>query len=117
MKRGEIWTIAGGPDYAGKPRPAVVVQDDAFDATNSVTVCAFTTVLNEATSIKDTDIRPLIDPSELNGLRQPSQVMVDKITSLPVARFGQRIGQMAPDDLAAVDEALIVFLGLARVAP
>jgi mRNA interferase MazF len=43
MKRGEIWTVAGGKDYAGKPRPAVVVQDDRFDKTDSITICAFTT--------------------------------------------------------------------------
>ena len=42
MKRGEVWTAAGGADYAGKPRPVVIVQDDRFDATNSVTICAFT---------------------------------------------------------------------------
>ena len=43
MRRGEIWTVAGGKDYAGKPRPVVIVQDDSFDATDSITVCAFTT--------------------------------------------------------------------------
>ena len=43
MRRGDIWTVAGGKDYAGKPRPAVIVQDDSFDATDSITVCAFTT--------------------------------------------------------------------------
>jgi mRNA interferase MazF len=43
MKRGDIWTVACGKDYAGKPRPAVIIQDDSFDATDSITVCAFTT--------------------------------------------------------------------------
>ena len=43
MRRGEIWTVAGGIDYAGKPRPAVILQDDRFDATASITICAFTT--------------------------------------------------------------------------
>jgi mRNA-degrading endonuclease toxin of MazEF toxin-antitoxin module len=42
MKRGDIWTVAGGKDYAGKPRPVVIVQDDSFDATDSITICAFT---------------------------------------------------------------------------
>ena len=44
VKRGEVWTVSGGPDYAGKPRPVVVIQDDRFDATDSVTVCGLTTV-------------------------------------------------------------------------
>jgi mRNA interferase MazF len=43
MKRGDIWTVAGGKDYAGKPRPVVIVQEDSFDATDSITICAFTT--------------------------------------------------------------------------
>ena len=47
MKRGDIHTVAGGKDYAGKPRPVVIVQDDRFDATNSITICAFTTDATE----------------------------------------------------------------------
>lgn len=43
MRRGEVWTVSGGRDYAGKPRPVVIVQDDSFDATDSITVCAFST--------------------------------------------------------------------------
>jgi mRNA interferase MazF len=48
MKRGEIWTVSGGKDCAGKPRPAVIIQDDAFDGTDSITICAFTTDETEA---------------------------------------------------------------------
>ncbi len=48
MNRGEIWTVAGGKDHAGKPRPAVIVQDDSFDATDSIIICAFTTDETEA---------------------------------------------------------------------
>ena len=74
MKRGEIWTIAGGGNYTGKPRPAVIVQDDAFDATASVTVCAFTTDPTDAPLF-----RIAIEPGEKNGLRAPSRLMVDKL--------------------------------------
>ena len=59
MKRGEIWTVAGGKDYAGKPRPVVIVQDDRFDMTDSVTVCAFTTDPTDAPLL-----RLPIEPSE-----------------------------------------------------
>jgi mRNA interferase MazF len=52
MKRAEIWTVAGGPDYTGKPRPAVILQDDAFDGTASITVCPFTTHLVDAPLIR-----------------------------------------------------------------
>jgi PemK-like, MazF-like toxin of type II toxin-antitoxin system len=71
MKRGEIWTVAGGPDYAGKPRPAVILQDHAFDATRSVALCPLTS------SDAEVSIRPPITPSSENGLRAPSRLMVD----------------------------------------
>ena len=41
MRRGDIVTVSGGV-YARKPRPALVVQDDRFHATESVTICPFT---------------------------------------------------------------------------
>ena len=61
MKRGEVWTVAGGPDYAGKPRPAIILQDDAFDATGSITICPFTTH-----SVDAPLVRLPIDPSDQN---------------------------------------------------
>ena len=76
MKRGEVWTIAG-EGYAGKPRLAVIVQDDRFDATASITVCAFTTDLTNAPLI-----RLPVSPTGRNGLRSASPVMVDKITTI-----------------------------------
>ena len=66
MRRGEIWTAAGGKDYAGKPRPVVIVQDDRFDATESITVCAFTTDPTDAPLF-----RLPVEPNERNGLRSP----------------------------------------------
>jgi len=51
MKPGDIWTVAGGRDYPGKPRPVVILQDDSFDATDSITICAFTTDETEATAV------------------------------------------------------------------
>ena len=63
MKRGEIWTAAGGKDYAGKPRPIVIVQDDRFDATSSITICAFTRDPTDAPLF-----RLVVEPSEANGL-------------------------------------------------
>jgi len=65
VKRGEIWTVAGGKDYAGKPRRAVIVQDDSFDATDTITVSAFTTDETDAPLV-----RLLIQPNERNGLRR-----------------------------------------------
>ena len=108
MRRGEIWTVSGGKDYAGKPRPVVIVQDDRFDAINSVTVCAFTTDPTDAPII-----RLPIEPSRSNGLRAPSRLMVDKITTVPKSKVGTRIGRLRDADLLRLNQAMIVFLGLA----
>jgi mRNA interferase MazF len=108
MKRGEIWTVAGGKDYAGKPRPVVILQDDAFDATRSVTVCAFTS--------DPTDVplfRPAVEPTARNGLRTLSRLMVDKITTVPKITVRVRIGRLDPEDIARLNRAVLVFLGLA----
>jgi mRNA interferase MazF len=108
MKRGEIWTIAGGKDYAGKPRPAVIVQDDSFDGTDSITVCAFTTDETEAPLF-----RLAIEPHEHNGLRAACRLVVDKITTVPKAKIGTLLGRLDEADRLRLNQAMLVFLGLA----
>ena len=108
MKRGEIWTVAAGSGYAGKPRPVVILQDDRFDATDSLTVCAFTTDPTNAALF-----RLLIEPSEGRGLRSACRLMVDKITTVPKAKLGARIGRLADEDVLRLNRAAIVFLGMA----
>ncbi|SRR6266851_132507 len=109
MKRGEVWTVAGGPDYAGKPRPVVIVQDDAFSDTASITICALTTAALSASLA-----RVVIEPSPFNGLRVISQIMADKVTSVSRTKLGRRIGRLSDGDMARLDRVLLVFLGLAR---
>ena len=109
MRRGEIWTVAGGAEYAGKPRPAVIVQDDSFDATASITICAFTSDPIEAPLL-----RIPVQPNERNGLLAPSSLMVDKVTTVPRGKLGSRIGRLDDEDMVRVNQALLVFLGLAR---
>ena len=107
MRRGDIWTASGAKDYAGKPRPVVIVQDDSFDATSSITVCAFTTDETEAPLI-----RLLIEPDAHNGLRLASRLMVDKITTVPKPKLGKRIGRIDDQDIVRLNQAILVFLGL-----
>ena len=107
MIRGEIWTAAGGSGYAGKPRPVVVIQDDRFDATDSVTICSFTTDPTEAPLI-----RLRIEPGD-SGLREPSSLMVDKITTVTRTRLGDLIGHLNDEDMMRLGRAIVVFLGLA----
>ncbi|MDE0116265.1 MAG: type II toxin-antitoxin system PemK/MazF family toxin [bacterium] len=108
MKRAEIWTAAGGGGYAGKPRPVVVIQDDRFDATNSVTVCAFTTDPTEAPLI-----RLAVVPDPANGLRERSSLMVDKITTVRRETLGEKIGELAHQDVTRLERAVMIFFGLA----
>ncbi len=106
-KRGEIWTVAGGPAYAGKPRPAVILQDDRFEMTASVTVCAFTSDHTEAPLF-----RLPVRPSVTNGLRAESRLMVDKIMTVPRARLGMRVGRLSEADMLRLNRAVVVFLGI-----
>lgn len=108
MKRGDIWTLAGGKDYAGKPRPVVVIQDDSFDATDLITICAFTTDETEAPLF-----RLLVEPNERNGLRTACRLMVDKITTVPKTKVGARVGRLDDEDILRLNQAVLVFLGLA----
>ena len=108
LKRGDIWTVSGRNDYAGKPRPAVVLQDDRFDATGSVTICPLTTDSTDAPLF-----RLSIEPTERNGLRSPSQLMVDKITTVPKTRVGRHIGRLSDQDITRLNRSVVVFLGLA----
>jgi mRNA interferase MazF len=99
---------AGGP-YAGKPRPAVIAQEDRFEATNSITLCVFTTDPTEAPLL-----RMLVEPTDRNGLSMASRLMIDKITTVPKARLGKRIGKLHDEDIVRLNRAMTVFLGLAR---
>ena len=108
MKRGEVWTASGGRGYASKPRPVVIVQDDRFDATASLTVCGFTTDPTDAPLF-----RLPIDPAAENGLDAPSRLMVDKITTVARDKLGRRIGRLADTDMLRLNRAIVMFLGLA----
>lgn len=101
--------MSGGGPNAGKPRPAVIVQEDRFDSTSSITLCVFTTDPTEAPLL-----RMLIEPTDRNGLSSASRLMVDKVTTVPKARLGKRIGKLNDEDVVRLNRALTVFLGLAR---
>ena len=101
--------MAGGSGYASKPRPVVIVQDDAFTARDSVTVCLITTDPSDLPVFRV----PVEHPTD-NCLRALSGLMVDKVTTVPRSRLGQCIGCLADDDLLRLNRSLLVFLGLAR---
>src|SRR5438132_13564454 len=108
MRRGDIWTVAGGKNYAGKPRPVVIVQDDSFDASASITVCAFTTDATEAPLF-----RLPVEPNAHNGLRASCRLMVDKITTVSKSKLDAQIGRLNDADIVRLNQATLVFFGLA----
>jgi mRNA interferase MazF len=107
VRRGDLITVATPGDY-GKPRPALVVQADAFEPIPSVTVLPLTSELREAPLLRIT-----LQPSDVSGLRSISQVMVDKVITIPRHRAGGVIGQVPADAMLMVNMALRRFLGLA----
>ena len=107
MKRGDVVICIATGDY-GKPRPAVVIQSDLFNPTHaSVTVCPITTDLQDAPLF-----RLPIDPAPGNGVRAQSQVMVDKLQSLRRDRIRRRAGAVTATQIARIDAALRLWLGL-----
>ena len=108
MSRGDVVIVAAPGDY-GKPRPAVIVQTDAFpEAHASVVVCQLTSDLSEAP-----DFRVTIEPSRETGLRIRSQVMADKPVTIRRERVGERIGRLGPADMTQLNVALAFVMGLA----
>jgi mRNA interferase MazF len=108
MRRGDVVIVAASGDY-GKPRPAVIVQTDAFPETHaSVVICQLTSEIVEAP-----DFRITIDPNENNGLRARSQIMADKPVTIRRARIGQSIGHLDDGDLGRLNVALAFVMGLA----
>jgi mRNA interferase MazF len=108
MRRGDVVTVAAAGDY-GKPRPAVIVQSDAFPEIHaSVIVCQMTSELFDAP-----DFRITVNPSRANGLRVPSQIMADKLVTVRRDRVGKRVGRLADDDIKRLNAALAFVMGLA----
>ena len=108
MKCGEIWSVSGAAGYGSKPRPALILQSDTLAGTKSVITCGFTTLI-----IDGVPFRPLIEPTPKNGLHAPSSVMADKMIAVQREKAGQRIGQLSAEDMALVEEAMLLVLGFA----
>ena len=107
MRRGELWTAAAGQGYAGKPRPVLIVQDDRFDATDSVTVCPLTTTTADIPLL-----RIPLQPNNTNGLTTPSSIMIDKIGTVRRSRLGQRFDYASTTEMLQLERGILVFLGM-----
>jgi mRNA interferase MazF len=107
LKRGDIVTMAAPGDF-GKPRPALVVQADVFNEIHaSITVVPLTSTIIDAPLFRIT-----LDPSRQNGLSRISQIMVDKVLTLPREKIGKRVGHLGNTGMIRVGRALAVWLGM-----
>ncbi len=107
MKRADIVTIVLAGDY-GKPRPGLIVQSDLFLDTNSVTIVPLTSHLIDAPLL-----RIDVQPTEFNGLKLASQIMIDKLYTMSREKMGEVIGQLDSNIMLSVERALMVFIGIA----
>jgi mRNA interferase MazF len=108
VKRGEVWTQAGGSGYARKPRPVVIVQSDLLEGTDSIVICLFTSL--EGARL---NARLPFEPTVDNGLLESSELMADKIMTVPRSKLGRRIGALSGEEMGEVQQALAFVLGFA----
>lgn len=107
MRRGDLATVAVAGDF-GKPRPALIIQADQFDRTATVTVALLTSIIVDAPLV-----RLAVRPTAENGLREPSQVMIDKVMTVRREKLGPAFGHLDTETMLEVTRLLAVFLGLA----
>ncbi len=107
MRRGDLVTVAISGDF-GKPRPALVIQSDQFEATGTVTVLLLSSMTVDAPLIR-IDVQPTLR----NGLREISQVMVDKVMTVRREKVGEPFGQIDDEAMVSVNRSLALFLGFA----
>ena len=105
MKRGDLVTIALPGDF-GKPRPALIIQSDLFDQIPTVTVLLISGTLQDTPLL-----RLSIEPDDENGLRKPSQIMVDKVMTMRRDKVGAPFGKLNAETMVSINRLLAVFLG------
>lgn len=108
MRRGDLVTVAIQGEF-GKPRSALVIQVDQFDALDTLTILPVSSILIEAPLF-----RLAIEPSAKNGLRKPSQIMVDKPITIRKDKIGTVVGHLETENMVAVERSLALFLGIAK---
>jgi mRNA interferase MazF len=105
MQRGDLVAVSLQGDY-GKPRPALVVQSDLLNELDSVVICPITSELHHV------DFRVTLEPNAANGLSIRSQVMVDKLSTLPRSKISEPFGHLDHNQMTAINRALLLVLGI-----
>lgn len=104
-QRGDLVTISLQGDY-GKPRPALIIQSDLLSDLDSVMLCPVTS------DLRDAAFRITVEPNMANRLRTLSQVMVDKISTLPRTKISEPFGRLDDERMKTIDRALLLVVGV-----
>lgn len=107
MRRGEVWTVAGGGEFLTKPRPAVILQNDLYDDLSTISVCLLTTRQEQGPPI-----RIPLEPTTRNGLESPSRLMIDRILTVRKSRLGIKVGELEDEQMERLSDAVTIFLDL-----
>ncbi|MDI9349280.1 MAG: type II toxin-antitoxin system PemK/MazF family toxin [Candidatus Symbiobacter sp.] len=107
MTRGEIWIASLKGDYLGKPRPVLILQSYLTEPALTITVCPLSSAITESNFF-----RPVIQPSFSNGLAVPSQIALDRISTVPIAKLSKMIGVMDTEHFSIIDQLLVRFFAI-----
>jgi mRNA interferase MazF len=103
------WTPGRGTEQLGR-RPAVVVQNNAFNVNPRYTNTIVVTVSKHGRPVP-THVE--IPKSAANGLSEPvSYVKCEQLMTIDKARLGRKLGTVTPEQLAAISRALKRVLSL-----
>jgi mRNA interferase MazF len=115
MRRGEIVSIDFDPaqgSEANKTRPAVIVSNDAANATATRLGRGVITVVPVTSNITRVYPFQVLLPAHQTGLPRDSKAQAEQVRSVSVERVGKLLGHLPAALVAELDRALRVHLGL-----
>jgi mRNA interferase MazF len=115
MRRGEIVTVTLDPGRgaeASKTRPAVIVSNDAANATATRLGRGVITVVPVTSNTARIYPFQVLLPASQTGLRHDSKAQAEQVRSIAVERVGERVGQLPAALISELDQALRLHLSL-----
>jgi mRNA interferase MazF len=113
FRRGEIWTVDLEPVVGSeqrKARPALIIQNDIGNLYSPVLIVAALTSGEDARY----DVQVAVKAPE-GGLHGNSLVLLNQIRMIDKRRVGRYWGQLSPQTMRRVDEAIKISLGLVPI--
>lgn len=108
MKRGEVWWVEFDPAVGTeikKTRPAVIVSNDA--ANRNLTRVVVVPLTSSAG-------RKYPGEALITLAGKPGKAMADQIMAADKARLGNQLGTLSKPDMQAIENAILVHLGMPK---